>query len=63
MQTLFVERVFCIFDEDGDGTISLAEFLDTMHQFSKQGQIEKIMFLFKVYDIDGKIIFPPDRWS
>ena len=49
----FVQRAFQIFDKDGDGTISLAEFLDTMSQFSKQGHMEKIMFLFKIYDIDG----------
>ena len=43
-----------MFDKDGDGTISLAEFLDTMSEFSKQGHMEKIMFLFKIYDIDGE---------
>ena len=48
-----MERAFVIFDKDGDGTISLAEFLDTMQEFSKQGHMEKILFLFKVYDIDG----------
>ena len=50
----FVQRAFHVFDKDGDGTISLAEFLDTMSEFSKQGHMEKIMFLFKIYDIDGE---------
>ena len=51
----FVERVFKIFDMDGDGTISLAEFLDKMYQYAgAQSDAEKVLFLFKVYDIDGK---------
>lgn len=53
----FVERAFRIFDKDGSGTVSLAEFIETMHQFSGQGEDEKISFLFKVYDLndDGLI--------
>lgn len=53
----FVERAFRIFDKDGSGTVSLAEFIETMHQFSGQGDDEKISFLFKVYDLndDGLI--------
>jgi len=37
--------------------VSLAEFIETMHQFSGQGDDEKISFLFKVYDLndDGLI--------
>jgi hypothetical protein len=49
-----VERAFRIFDKDGSGTVSLAEFIETMHQFSGQGEDEKISFLFKVYDLNGK---------
>ena len=48
-----MERAFKIFDRDGNGDISLAEFIDTMYQFAGKGQAEKILFLFKVYDIDG----------
>lgn len=53
----FVERAFRIFDKDGSGTVSLPEFIETMHQFSGQGDDEKISFLFKVYDLndDGMI--------
>lgn len=29
------------------------EFLETMHQFSQQGEEEKLSFLFKVYDPNG----------
>ncbi|KAG5675924.1 hypothetical protein PVAND_005781 [Polypedilum vanderplanki] len=49
----FTERVFQIFDKDNSGTISLQEFIDSMHQFSGQTSEDKIKFLFKVYDLDG----------
>ena len=50
----FVGRVFKIFDIDEDGTITLAEFLDKMYQYAgSQSDAEKVLFLFKVYDIDG----------
>lgn len=49
-----MERAFRIFDKDGSGTVSLAEFIETMHQFSGQGEDEKISFLFKVYDLNGR---------
>ena len=32
----------------------MAEFIDTMHQFAGTGVDEKLVFLFKVYDLDGK---------
>ncbi len=54
MQPFFVERVFQIFDKDDSGSISFQEFLDAMHQFAGQTPDDKIKFLFKVYDIDGK---------
>ena len=50
-----MERTFKIFDRDSDGEISLVEFLDTMHQFAGKGQAEKILFMFKMYDIDGML--------
>ena len=54
-QPFFVERVFHIFDKDDNGSISLQEFIDAMHQFAGQSPDDKIKFLFKVYDIDGKL--------
>ena len=53
-QPFFVERVFHIFDKDDNGSISLQEFIDAMHQFAGQSPDDKIKFLFKVHDIDGK---------
>lgn len=52
-QVFFVERVFKLFDKDGDGLISQTEFIDTMFEFANQGPEEKVMFLFQVYDLDG----------
>eukprot|EP00090_Calanus_glacialis_P005272 TRINITY_DN14088_c0_g1_i1.p1 TRINITY_DN14088_c0_g1~~TRINITY_DN14088_c0_g1_i1.p1 ORF type:complete len:1071 (+),score=285.92 TRINITY_DN14088_c0_g1_i1:327-3215(+) len=49
----FVEGAFRIFDKDGSGTVSLEEFLETMHQFANQGEEEKLAFLFRVYDPNG----------
>ncbi|ODM93014.1 NADPH oxidase 5, partial [Orchesella cincta] len=49
----FVDRAFDIFNQSGSGFISLAEFLDAMHQFSSgENPDAKIRFLFKVYDAD-----------
>ena len=54
-QSFFAERVFQIFDRDKSGTVSLSEFLDAMHQFAGQSPNDKFQFLFRVYDLDGKL--------
>lgn len=54
LQPFFTDRVFQIFDKDNSGSISLQEFIDAIHQFAGQSPEDKIKFLFKVYDIDGK---------
>ena len=50
----FVRRVYEIFDIDGDGQLSLAEFLDKMYQYAdSSNDVNKVLLLFQVYDIDG----------
>ena len=49
-----MERAFRIFDRDKNGTVSMSEFIETMHQFAGQSTDEKLVFLFKVYDLDGE---------
>nr|QOE76458.1 NADPH oxidase 5 [Nilaparvata lugens] len=49
----FTDRVFEIFDKDNSGSISMQEFLESMHQFAGKSPDDKIRFLFKVYDLDG----------
>ena len=56
-QPFFVERAFRIFDRDKNGSVSMAEFIDAMHQFAGNGSDEKLVFLFKVYDLDGELKF------
>lgn len=53
--------MFQIFDKDNSGTISLEEFIDAMHQFAGKTTDDKIKFLFKVYDLDGKFPFTPEN--
>ena len=50
----FVERAFRFFDSDCSGTISVSEFIDAMHQFAGKSVDDKILFLFKICDLDGK---------
>lgn len=56
LQPFFTDRVFQIFDKDNSGSISLQEFIDAIHQFAGQSPEDKIKFLFKVYDIDGRFL-------
>lgn len=46
-------RLIDIFDQDGDGTVDLQEFITGLSIFSSKGNSdEKLYFAFKVYDID-----------
>ena len=52
-----MEGAFRIFDKDGSGSVSLEEFLETMHQFAQQGDEEKLSFLFKVDRRDTELVW------
>ena len=54
-----MERAFRIFDVDGNGTVSMSEFIDTMHKFAGQSSDEKLVFAVfcssaKVHDKVGR---------
>ncbi|KAJ4462171.1 putative calcineurin B [Paratrimastix pyriformis] len=50
---LFADRIFQLFDENGDGIISVDEFICGLSVFSKKGTLEeKLRFSFNVYDVD-----------
>lgn len=52
--SLFVDRMFALFDEDGDGTIDFREFICGLSVFCEKGTIdEKLKFSFRIYDFDG----------
>jgi len=46
-------RMISIFDEDGGGTVDFQEFVRGLSAFSSRGgRDEKLLFAFKVYDMD-----------
>lgn len=54
LQPFFAERVFRIFDKDGSNSVSMAEFRECLEQFCSKSVEDKVYFLFKIYDQDGK---------
>jgi serine/threonine-protein phosphatase 2B regulatory subunit len=53
-QNQYIDRMFMLFDEDGDGHIQFSEFLHGLNILSERGSVdEKIEFSFMIYDFDG----------
>ena len=52
--SLLAERLFTLFDEDNNGKISLTELVNGISVFLHGNEVEKLHFLFRVYDMDGK---------
>ncbi|KAA6384358.1 MAG: putative calcineurin B [Streblomastix strix] len=48
-----VDRIFRVFDENGDGSINVQEFICGLSFFSKKATFdEKLQFAFSIYDVD-----------
>uniref|UniRef100_A0A8C6XMV9 NAD(P)H oxidase (H2O2-forming) n=1 Tax=Naja naja TaxID=35670 RepID=A0A8C6XMV9_NAJNA len=52
-QSVFVDSMFSLADKDGNGYLSLREFLDILVVFMKGTPQEKSKLMFAMYDIDG----------
>uniref|UniRef100_A0A452U5C3 NADPH oxidase 5 n=1 Tax=Ursus maritimus TaxID=29073 RepID=A0A452U5C3_URSMA len=53
-ESFFAERFFTLFDSDGSGTITLQELRDALTLLIHGDPMDKLKFLFQVYDVDGK---------
>jgi Ca2+-binding EF-hand superfamily protein len=53
LQSFFADRFFELFDQDGNGTISLKELMDGLSILTNGTEVDKLKFLFQVYDVDG----------
>lgn len=52
--SLFVDRIFRLFDQDGNGVIDFKEFVKGLNVFAQTAsQEEKLRFSFAIYDFDG----------
>uniref|UniRef100_A0A8C4L920 NADPH oxidase 5 n=1 Tax=Equus asinus asinus TaxID=83772 RepID=A0A8C4L920_EQUAS len=53
-ESFFAERFFTLFDSDGSGTITLQELREALTLLIHGNPMDKLKFLFQVYDVDGK---------
>ncbi|NXW62262.1 NOX5 oxidase, partial [Eurystomus gularis] len=60
-ESFFAERFFALFDADGSGTISLEELLQALSLLVHGSEMDKLRFLFQVYDVD--VLLCPDTVS
>ncbi|XP_062062196.1 NADPH oxidase 5 isoform X1 [Lepus europaeus] len=52
-ESFFAERFFALFDSDKSGTITLQELQEALTLLIHGGPMDKLKFLFQVYDVDG----------
>ncbi|NXR04058.1 NOX5 oxidase, partial [Sagittarius serpentarius] len=57
-ESFFAERFFALFDADGSGTISLEELLKALSLLVHGNEMDKLRFLFQVYDVDEPSLLP-----
>ncbi|XP_044516045.1 NADPH oxidase 5 [Gracilinanus agilis] len=60
-ESFFAERFFALFDSDGSGTITLQELLGALNLLIHGNTVDKLKFLFQVYDVDGNGSIDPDE--
>uniref|UniRef100_A0A674HJE6 NADPH oxidase 5 n=1 Tax=Taeniopygia guttata TaxID=59729 RepID=A0A674HJE6_TAEGU len=54
-ESFFAERFFALFDSDGSGSLSQEELLGSLRRLLRGNSMEKLHFLFQVYDVDAPI--------
>jgi hypothetical protein len=54
VQSFFAERFFHIFDKDKTEHISRRELKDGLLLLTSGSEVDKLRFLFQIYDIDGR---------
>ncbi|KAM8781593.1 NADPH oxidase 5 [Rhynchonycteris naso] len=52
-ESFFAERFFTLFDSDGSGTITLRELQEALTLLIHGNPMDKLQFLFQVYDVNG----------
>lgn len=57
LQSFFAERFFSLFDADNSGFISLDELMDGLTLLTNGSEVDKLHFLFQVYDMDGNYYY------
>ncbi|XP_023076500.1 NADPH oxidase 5 isoform X3 [Piliocolobus tephrosceles] len=60
-ESFFAERFFALFDSDRSGTITLQELQEALALLIHGSPMDKLKFLFQVYDIDGSGSIDPDE--
>merc|ERR1719316_100260 len=54
MEASFSSRaIFRLFDMDGNGTVSLKEFIVVLSKYTSSSKTEKLKFAFMMFDEDG----------
>ncbi|XP_062510064.1 NADPH oxidase 5-like [Corticium candelabrum] len=58
-ESFFAERFFTLFDKDNNGTISLQELMGGLGLLTCGSEMDKLRFLFEVYDVNGNGFIEP----
>eukprot|EP00002_Diphylleia_rotans_P001665 TRINITY_DN1093_c0_g1_i10.p1 TRINITY_DN1093_c0_g1~~TRINITY_DN1093_c0_g1_i10.p1 ORF type:complete len:144 (-),score=36.36 TRINITY_DN1093_c0_g1_i10:782-1213(-) len=53
-ESIVTDRLFRVFDKNGDGSITFKEFVSGLSIFCSRGTLEeKLALSFRIYDVDG----------